>query len=776
MRILNRVKFYFSHQTPLIIGCCIGITLSLILIPVLEEHCFSHSPNEIISVMRSEPSEILPVTVDEYEPVLNLNNKPKKALRAEKIQVPRARYYSTELGIREKLFVGILSTPDSILTFGSALNRTLSKHVNKIVFFLEGAELEISESNVGSVVGFPDKREILAPFNMLQYIAENFLDEYDFFFFTKDTTHIRGKNLFDLVSHISITQNVHLGEPLDVDSLYCTLDAGILLSHSVLSRTVRNLEWCIQHTFSQSNSNNFGRCILHGTDHPCVSSVQGQSFISHHVSKFDSLESSIQKSSWPKDLKYALTVYSVSNQEEHFLIHHYFCQQELIDNQHKLQKIQLKISNLSSFLPVNFSKTSWPVGIEPPFKPHGRFDVLPWVYFNTTHNFFPNELQVVSELKGLNKLEIQDLLKCTVHWVKAKYNDKYIYQKLVNGYKRFDPTRGTEYILDMFFLEDATGQEMLKRIAAVRPLNEVEIIPVPFVTEHTRVVLLVPVKASERNEALRFLEDYAKACIEKQDSTVMLLVFLYGPQDPGKGEKEDVFGPVKDLVNTYVNKYRSNGAKIAWFSVKTIGKMPPYFAIIDLVSRKLSAESLLLLCHVGMEIRPEYINRVRMNTILKTQVFFPVPFRQYHPALAYKHITLPDNVEVKKDLGHFDVQSFEHASFYLADYLAIRKEMESKISLIKLDKDLRNEYLYSLHFDLFEMFLQSKLHVMRAVEPDLRIRFKFDMCDLESNVLTYQECLHNREQNLGTKSQMAAAILSHAELDTKDGFQFNGIL
>ncbi|XP_055937723.1 chondroitin sulfate synthase 2-like [Argiope bruennichi] len=778
MRIFKRLKFYFSHQILPILGVCFGITLSLIIMPLVEENCLNHHKDLISGKSEPQYSAAISVSpvVDDYEPVLYLNSKPKNVPRPGKVQIPRARYYSTELNIREKLFIGILSTPQSIYSMGSALNKTLSKHIDKIMFFLEGAETENLDLSIGSIIGFPDKREILGPFNMLQYVAENYLNEYDFFFFAKDTTHIRGKKLLDFVNHISITQNVHLGRPLDIDSFYCNLDAGILLSNSVLSKVIKDLDWCIQHTFSESNSDNFGRCILHGTDQPCQSFIQGLNYESHQVSKYDNLETSIQKSSWPKDLKNVFTIYSVSTPEEHYLIHHYFSQQELIDNQQQLQEIQVKISNLSSFLPVNSSKTSWPVGIEPPFKPHGRFDVLPWVYFNTTHNFLQTELDVISEVKGLYKAEIQDLLKSTVQWIKITHNDRYIYQKLVNGYKRFDPTRGTEYILDMLFLEETTGQEVLKRINAVRPLNEVEIIPVPFVTEHTRVVLLVLVKASERNEALRFLDDYAKACIEKQDSTVMLLVFLYGPQDPGKGEKEDVFGPVKDLVNSLVNKYRSNGAKIAWFSVKTIGKMPPYFAIVDLISRKLSSESLLLLCHVGMEVRPDYINRVRMNTILKTQVFFPIPFRQYHPSLAYNHITVPDNVEVKKDLGHFDTDSFEHASFYLADYLAIRKQLESTISMIKLDKDLKNEYLYTLHFDLFEIFLQSKLHVMRAVEPDLRIRFKFDSCDLESNVATYQECLQNREQNLGTKSQMAAEVLSHSEHGSKENVNFNAIL
>lgn len=241
----------------------------------MEERCSMR--NKLASL--SQITETASPTVDDYEPVHNLNTKLKKGARIDKVQVPRPRYYSTELGIREKIFIGILSSPQTILTVGSALNRTVSKYASKVLFFLEGAEAETIDVNIGSVVGFPDKQEILAPFNMLQYIADNFLNEYDFYFFTKDTSHIRGHTLMDMVNHISITQNVHMGQPLDSDSLYCSLDAGVLLSHSVFSQTVKDLEWCVQHTFSESSSNNFGRCVLHGTEQPCVSSVQVCSYI-----------------------------------------------------------------------------------------------------------------------------------------------------------------------------------------------------------------------------------------------------------------------------------------------------------------------------------------------------------------------------------------------------------------------------------------------------------------------------------------------------------------
>ena len=36
-----------------------------------------------------------------------------------------------------------------------------------------------------------------------------------------------------------------------------------------------------------------------------------------------------------------------------------------------------------------------------------------------------------------------------------------------------------------------------------------------------------------------------------------------------------------------------------------------------------------------MEIKSDYFNRVRMNTIQGKQVFCPIPFTEYHPAIIY---------------------------------------------------------------------------------------------------------------------------------------------
>ena len=49
---------------------------------------------------------------------------------------------------------------------------------------------------------------------------------------------------------------------------------GILLSHSVLRMVAGQLTWCTLNTYSDSDTDNLGRCILHAVDQPCVSSLQ----------------------------------------------------------------------------------------------------------------------------------------------------------------------------------------------------------------------------------------------------------------------------------------------------------------------------------------------------------------------------------------------------------------------------------------------------------------------------------------------------------------------
>lgn len=52
------------------------------------------------------------------------------------------------------------------------------------------------------------------------------------------------------------------------------LDAGILLSNSVIRKIIPNVDWCVRNAYSASDDDNFGRCVLRSVDLPCQTSIQ----------------------------------------------------------------------------------------------------------------------------------------------------------------------------------------------------------------------------------------------------------------------------------------------------------------------------------------------------------------------------------------------------------------------------------------------------------------------------------------------------------------------
>lgn len=58
----------------------------------------------------------------------------------------------------------------------------------------------------------------------------------------------------------------------------------------------------------------------------------------------------------------------------------------------------------------------------------------------------------------------------------------------------------------------------------VKPLGGVEIVPSPYVTESTRVALLLPTFEHQVKESIEFVNLYEKICMENHDNTFLMLV------------------------------------------------------------------------------------------------------------------------------------------------------------------------------------------------------------------------------------------------------------
>jgi len=301
---------------------------------------------------------------------------------------------------------------------------------------------------------------------------------------------------------------------------------------------------------------------------------------------------------------------------------------------------------------------------------------------------------------------------------------------LENGYRRFDPQRGMDYILDIILVASSVPFpsdfdpnsntpsklktiELSHRLQVLKPLSHVEIVPMPYVTETSRVNILLPVQDHNKHLFKGYLEFFDQNILVTKEKAQLTVIFVYSSEAAKQLElRVDIYAEQKIMLDELEKKYPSvdktdNKKRIPWMSVKTDNYNS--IKIVDVISKtkRFPPESLFFLSSVAVRITGEYLNRCRMNTISNWQVFFPIPFSAFNPDLIYdasKNETPPKNIEIKANSGHFDIYSYDDICFYHSDYSKARNLMKSD-----------NED------DIYGMFVEkSDLHVFRAVEAALK--------------------------------------------------------
>uniref|UniRef100_A0A672N9G4 Hexosyltransferase n=1 Tax=Sinocyclocheilus grahami TaxID=75366 RepID=A0A672N9G4_SINGR len=193
----------------------------------------------------------------------------------------RAKYISTELGIRERLFVGILTSKNTINTLGVAVNRTISHHLDNVVFFTGMRSRKIPHGMV--VVTHGDERLIWNMFQTIKYILEHYITEYDWFYLAQDDTYTQADRIKAVVEHLSMDRVLYMGSPEEfiggeMRGRYCYGGFGYLLSRSLLLRLQPFLENCRNDILSSRHDEWLGRCIIDYADTNCVEEFEVRSF------------------------------------------------------------------------------------------------------------------------------------------------------------------------------------------------------------------------------------------------------------------------------------------------------------------------------------------------------------------------------------------------------------------------------------------------------------------------------------------------------------------
>lgn len=214
---LKSTKKLLFNNIYLILGILLGLYFSSFISDTLEPLCSQESPLKL-----SRPNEIKNRSVPSPSPT-------KKTTQTLKKTKPiRPRYYSTELGIREKLFVGVFTSEDKVNSQALHVNKTLAHLVDKIKFFITAQYKTKTKFDLAGLVGFTDTRTKYRPFQVFKYIGDNFAQDYDFYFLTNDYTYVNGYALRDLVKKLSVGWDVYFGTTVQ-ESSFCNLGESKLL-------------------------------------------------------------------------------------------------------------------------------------------------------------------------------------------------------------------------------------------------------------------------------------------------------------------------------------------------------------------------------------------------------------------------------------------------------------------------------------------------------------------------------------------------------------------
>ncbi|KAI4806485.1 hypothetical protein KUCAC02_017310 [Chaenocephalus aceratus] len=591
---LSSVLALFRPALPLILGLSLGCSLSLLMVSWTQgdtdDSCGDELGNGRLFMGRGDAQRDSRdgAGEEDFQPrIIPYHKDPNKPHK----KVLRTRYIHTELGIRERLLAGVLTSRATLNTLAVAVNRTIAHHFHRTFFFTGLRSPKVPHGM--TVVAHGDDRPVWLMYETVRHLHRHYGSDYDWFLISQDDTYIQANRLTELVGHLSAGQDLYMGRAEEFiggeeKARYCHGGYGYLLSRSLLARLQPHLDTCRNDILSVRPDEWLGRCIIDYLGLSCVEVHQEMTYRYFELGKNadPEREDSIQ-------FKNAFTVHPISEPNLMYRLHKRFSQIELERTYQQIQHLQVQINNLSDLTPEGKAGVTWPIGINAPFKPKTRFEVINWEYFTEEHIYSCIDSSPKCEMRGADRADVNAVLEIAVERLNERYQPQLRFHKrrLLNGYRRFDPTRGMEYVLDLAleaYTQKGHSQVIAKRVNLLRPLSAVEIIPMPYVTEATRVQVILPVTAQDQDFVGNFLDMYVMNTLDTHDNVLLTFLFIYDPFDAQRVSQTDVFAGIKAMIGEVEKRY--GDVKIPWISVKT--EVPSQVKLMDIISKKHPVDTL----------------------------------------------------------------------------------------------------------------------------------------------------------------------------------------
>lgn len=253
--------------------------------------------------------------------------------------------------------------------------------------------------------------------------------------------------------------------------------------------------------------------------------------------------------------------------------------------------------------------------------------------------------------------------------------------------------------------------------------------------EDVHINLLLPLSGRYQTFE-RFLNNYQQVCLETKQNT-LLTVILY----PSKNEHEMV-NRTLHLIKSVNSKYPNNPENTGIRVILGTGNFSRARAL-DFGLSKLTDRELAFFIDVDIIFSSEALQRVRYNTIMNQQIYFPIVFSQYDPKIVDEMGFNDRGAGIDEINGYWRQFGFGIVSLYKKDYTQIG------------GFDLTIQGWGKEDVDFFEKVVKSDLEVFRSVDTSLVHVYHDVDCDRGLSPVQLSMCRGTRADTFASTKQLA---------------------
>lgn len=653
-------------------------------------------------------------------------------------------------------------------------------------------------------------------FMMLQYMWNNYGDRFEWFLRADDDVYVRTDRLEKLLRSVNSNRAMYIGQAgrgnseefgllsLEYDENFCMGGPGVILSRETLRRIVPHVKYCLRHLYTTHEDVELGRCVQKYAGIPCTWSYEMQSILYHNSSGAQAFTGNLKK----KEVHRAITLHPVKSPPHMYRLHNYMrglqiqeLQQERL-NLHRdihamAKQLGLSVENFKNLeiadgvplLPVSRHSKHYPgdteiLGVSAglcSFKPVTSDEVIPWDFLSRSE-YSLGDSNPRRRIHSDVKEGLEDITREVMASINAcsRQRGRIVEERsTLYGYRRVN-SYGADTILDLLLVyrkyrgrkvtlpvrrhvylhQHFTGLEIRETVDGVEVDKERKdqrndkslqnifrggFLNLNFNFEQedpvtSKIVHFVLPLSGKYDVLRRFLRNYEEICLTGEERTT-LSVILY------RHKTEDSFDRTTDLIERLKYKYRGANIDV----VPASGAFSRAKAL-NLGASRLKDNDLMFFVDVDIAFTESALHRIRSNTLLGRQIYFPVVFSQYNPNTVRGDNRGGNVFAVDETSGYWRQFGFGIVSLYKQEYKTVG------------GFDLSIQGWGKEDVDFYEKVVKSNVKIFRTADRDLVHVYHDVECSKDLPETQWSMCMGTKADTFAGTEALSKMIYENPEV------------